>query len=187
MRNFYKDQSGVAIVEATLVFPIVFFILVFLMMISFYLYQKVAVDSDVRRAAVMISHAKAFPDGMNSPYRYWTSNIDGISTMQLELDRLLETNQFFFSSNFTSKIACQNDSLSQQIIVHTNNQSQFPSFFQLIGLEKFFQTDVYTIAAVHDPAEFIRNVDIAFDFVHDLSEQYSEITELSRAVRAVID
>ena len=50
MRQFWKEESGaVSIVESAFIFPIVFFVIVFLMMGSLFLYDQVAIISTAQQ------------------------------------------------------------------------------------------------------------------------------------------
>ncbi len=209
-KRFVRSEVGaVKVVEATFVYPIVFFIMGILIFMSCLLLQKSALQSDAERVALAVSKVKAqtgynlfgnvissaadFPmevsDSLlrnvleeSEPYRYLQSDVVDLATLNDELESLISRNRFLIPSQIDCQISCERKILNQQIVVHVTNRVNLPSFVRYLGLEKLLLIDITATATVSDPAEFIKNVDIAFDVGGFLNEKYQLQNKLTTFV-----
>lgn len=198
--KFKKDDTGASsVIEMTLIFPLVLFVMGFLIYMGSYVMQSVTIYNDAQRIAVAASREAGIPgyenlyqgagvtskadfnwpdnsapaiDVINAlmsehdPYRYWGSGFldsSEISTLEINLERLVADNSFLASSNVDCTITTSNNILSQQVQVRVIKYISAPQLFQVLGLADNISIDVTATAVVGDPAEFIRNTDMVFD------------------------
>ena len=183
-----KEESGVSsIVEATLVFPIVLFVLVILIFLGNVYYQMARVEAAVSQSATYAAGVYADPVLQNSvgsklssskitvssgdsrPYRYLLGN----SSAETAASSYLKTQIGKIGSGFftgmkptCSKVSCtvKNYVIYQTITVTVNYSIQIPMFF--FGKDvTLMKGQVSTSAAVSDPAEFVRNMVMVADFL----------------------
>lgn len=198
LKSSFKDESGaVSVVEAAYIFPIVFFILVFLIITSFYQLQKSSLQADAQRLSLAISKSKVDPeiiqlDGyiskhtdfkslpqiyplgknhlVNNPYRYLSSNIENEKIIESQINNFVQKNAFLSGPKITCEVECLNGFPNQTIIVTFKSQINFPGFLTDLGLPKINLLHVSGVSNVKDPAEFVRNVDLSFDAIDILKE-----------------
>lgn len=192
-----KKESGMVIVEATIVFPIMFLI-IFIMIFTGNAYlQKCRVDSYVTQLAIAGASYCADPmlddvEGGNipsydnvdiRPYRYF---IDEMGDIQEEIDIAIEQKIKSMGSGLFQNMEPSN------ILINTKyNSNVIYSTFSVdvqykikIPIKMLFATDFFymTISShacvpVSDSTEFIRNVDMVEDYmqrtgVTDTIEKY---------------
>lgn len=119
------------------------------------------------------TEASKFPGLINQimgerdePYRYWFgSSLQQSSITQLEngLEKLVTDTSFLSKSDVDCKITVQSNVLSQKVIVNTVKKVSVPKLFSYIGFKGDYDINITTVAVASDPAEFVRNTDMAFD------------------------
>ena len=195
--NKIKNEKGVLIVESAIVFPVMFFVLIFIIYIGNLYYEQARIDSIVRTYAVKGAQCVADPflydaaasDAVPSdvetlrlePYRYLLGSFtDGsISAVENKIsakvkEEINNTGLIFFKNthaNFTgsdnAKVAYfKNYVLYSTFVVQVNYEVKLPFryFNQDISIAKM---SARAEVPVSDTDEFIRNVDMAVDFVAD--------------------
>lgn len=197
-----KDENGAAsIIEMTLIFPLVLFVLGFLIYLGCYIMQGVTIYNDAQRIAIAATReagipgyevlyngagvtTKAdfnWPDGaapdldtinelmkVHDIYRYWGNNfLDSSekSTLEANLERLVENHSFIASTNVDCTITTQNNLLNQQVKVRVIKYMAPPGVMKALGVTDELSIDITATAVVGDPAEFVRNTDMVFELV----------------------
>ncbi len=191
MRKFldkFKNENGVVIVEATIIFPFVFFVLFFLIYYGSARYEKAKVDSYVMQSAILGAQCskdpyqydmykdpnKGIPTTYRNcePYRYFIGGMDDVEN-KISADVVNYINDtsstFFVGMNPQLKT-------SQDKIAKFNNYLVYSTFSVEISYEvefpiKFLGSDTPTIlewnsraeVSVNDAPEFIRNIDMVQD------------------------
>lgn len=191
--NFIKDETGmVSIFEASIVFPVMFFVLFFIIYIGNAFYQIAQVDAIVMEAAIEGSEWIVNPQQYDmktkgtipinirntDPYRYILGELPGASIDKIEKqiaedmeDRISECHSFFIDMN--PKVTS-----IQKDMAEFNNYILFSTFSTEVTYDitfpiRFFGSKEPTVmqmvscaeVSVNDAPEFIRNVDLAEDLI----------------------
>lgn len=198
MRKIIKDNSGVVIVEASIVFPIMLFAVLMLLYMGNVYYQQAKLNAIVDIAAVKgaaycadpmldeIEEQKSVPTKYNDiqPYRY----LAGVSDVESKMQKYVEE-QFtsagdgFFGSMAPASIECSADFNNSVIMysfsVEATYNIKVP--FRFMGTEapNIISLSSKATAPVNDNGEFINNIDMALD--------YYESSGLSKKVSAGMD
>ena len=194
----YKDETGAAtIMEATVVFPVMIVVIVFLIYLGNAMFQIARVHYAVARYAVDgaamctdpyyydVSGKTVAPTTINSkiePYRYLLQSdkghIAGIKTsMEEKVKKAIDKHGYFLGM----KPQVTN------VDVKYNNHFFYSTFsvevdygitmgVKLIGQSERYviKSSAYSEVAVNDPADFIRNTDMVIDYIEG-SETGSKI------------
>jgi hypothetical protein len=198
LKKILKDESGAAtIIEATLVFPVVFFVIGFLIIASFYQLQKSALQSDAQRIALAFSKSKVIPEYNNfgrvisnkidfesipqtyphqsrynnNLYRYLSTEIENEDLLNLQFRELIQDSALLAGPKMVCEMKCINGFPNQTIIVTIKCQINFPGFLSYFNLPKINLMQVTGIASIVDSAEFVRNIDMTCDAVTFLKDQ----------------
>lgn len=180
-RRFKKDNGAVMVVEASFVFPIVFFVVISMIVFGNMLYQQAKMDAIAVRGAQYLATAYTNPvlaaDGAlptNStkvnvkPYRYLLGSEDAEGDAEKFISKLIDkTGTGFFSGmEMDAKIkTCKikNYVVYQKACVEIEYKINFFPLRFFDGTDVFKQSTATAIAAT-DSAEFIRNVDMIMDY-----------------------
>lgn len=206
----WRDESGaVMIVEASFVFPIMFFVLFFLIYFGNMYVIKSAISRytstcAIRGAeyysnpwveAVTESGGAAVPDQNTDvqPYRHIFSNTRVQSDMKEELqNRISGYGGGFFADMKPTNVSCsteyKNYVLYSTFTAETKYKLTFPIKF--IGEREAMSIDfsAYETITIEDGSEFIRNTDMAIDYMQQseavaqakskISETFSKVKEI---------
>lgn len=198
MRKIFKDNSGVVIVEASIVFPIMLFVILMMIYMGNVYYQQARLNSIVDIAAIKgaaycadpmlddIEKAGKVPKKNNDiqPYRY----LFGVSDIEAKMQKYVE-DQYrdagggFFGAMAPTRVTC-NASFNNSVIMYSFTVE---ATYDIKVPLRFMGTEAPTIvslsakatAPVNDNGEFINNLDMALD--------YYESSGLSKKVSAVTD
>lgn len=190
-----KKEKGLVIIEATIVFPVMFFVLFFIIYIGNAYFQIAQVDDCVSRAALKGAQCIANPqqyetvdEGMiplkvnnAEPYRYIIGELPGGSINEIERkienDLIKEINEstlsFFIKMNpkvtgSTDKIAeFNNYFLYSTFKVGVKYEVRFPIRFFGAAEPTILRLQSHAEVAVSDTPEFVRNVDMVADMLYD--------------------
>lgn len=199
-RTTIENKGAVSIVEATIVFPVTFFVLFFIMMLGNIYYQQAKIDGLVAKYAVIGAQRivnpfqKELDEGKNietnpkdvktQPYRYiFDSMTDVQNDIRNELEDAIKKNGFLFlgelpdAKSITAKY--DNNVLYGNFVVEASFNIPFPIKF--IGSDEVmvYKGSSYSQVAINDVPEFIRNVDLAVDI--------TEKTKLGETIKGLFD
>lgn len=206
----WKDESGaVMIVEAAFVFPIMFFVLFFLIYFGNMYVIKSAISRYTSTCAirgaeyysnpwvetVTESGGAAVPDQNKNvqPYRHIFSNEQVQLNMKEELqNKISGYGGGFFSDMNPTNVSCsteyKNYVLYSTFTAETKYKLTFPIKF--IGEREAMSIDfsAYETITIEDGSEFIRNTDMAIDYIQQseavaqakskISEAFSKVKEI---------
>ena len=208
IRNFIKDEGGAStIVEATFVFPIMFFVLFFLIFFGNVYYIKANIDSIVNRAAV--EGALLVQDPFTE-YVNGTKKADDIKKAQITPYRYIFGNMKSMESQIASKVkdsvksssgllSGMNPKIKNSDVAKFNNQVLYSTFIVKIDYSvtlpwRFIFSSEPTVIRlcsraeepVNDTPEFIRNTDMVLDML-DSSTTYKKICDQFGKVKNFIN
>ncbi|MDD5934648.1 MAG: TadE/TadG family type IV pilus assembly protein [Clostridiales bacterium] len=195
--NRLKDEKGFAIVEATLIFPVVFFVLFFIIFIGNIYFLMSQIDSMAIRHCINGAESIADPmyydmakeetdvtkliDKSIYPYRYLFGEIGNGSINTAEKNIKEDINKEFkdglvilwdymkpmISSDDDIKVECDNYFIYSKFTVDISYKVPFP--LKLFDNEPItmFRRTAHAEVSVNDSPEFVRNVDMVVDLLED--------------------
>lgn len=200
-----NDRGAVSIIEATFVFPIVFFIVFFMIMAGEAYYQRARVEYAVTAAAIngaarcenpmlgiVIANCSVPTDPTATdvqPYRYiFTSEAHSIaSEVQSELEKTISAMRPLLFKNMspTNVVVSINPKMNPLISsfpVECSFDIPFPVRMIFSGESVKFSYSVSMTAAIGDPSEFVRNVST----VSDIIERSETATEVCSKIKSAM-
>ncbi len=184
MRNLWKENKGSLIIEAAYVFPIMFFVLLFLIYMGNMFYMRSQVDAIVAKAALKAAAYQAdpqlktimeqgsVPGQMNDiqPYHSVMGKSESVGKVREELDTQLRTlGTGFFAGMGLRDIVIDEFQYNGSLVASTFSvkvtyRIRFPIRFLGNNSPVILQIRSQTTVPVTDTPEFIQNVDMALDF-----------------------
>lgn len=200
-RTFWKDTRGDAVVEATILFPIIFMIFAGLMLMAVYLPTRALLQRATQYTATALATERSDTwlrcDPATGKY-YWLENKDDLGTVYGtvfgalkgnnrdeasaadQLVRKIEGKDRKKDSKIQEEAAktleveygVLNYIVYKEIIVTATKTIKMPVDLSFVGLKNEIPITVSSTAVVQNGDEFVRNIDLAVDLVSDLSEKY---------------
>lgn len=196
----WKSESGEAIIEATMVYPIVFFIVGFIILFGLYEMQGVIEYSYAQYVANYSAKVISEP-GYSSYGQIDDNNIDFVSVnnfdtiskdkldvslyhrffwsasnreneMQNKLKTLIDTSRLLAITP-ECKVKYKKSVLSTMVIVSVTDTIKMPKFVEFIGIDSEWKRSVTATAVISDPAYFIRNTDLAIYSVEFILKKFN--------------
>lgn len=191
---FFEDESGAAaIIEYTIVFPIVMAIICILIFTGFAMLDKAALESEVERTALYVSKVVADPNyedittrsaasneidsiavGADSitthPYRYlFGASADTGAAEQTARAQIMKS-QLLHNDDVRVEVRV-NQGVFNKVTVTATEGFEMPTFLKSLNMPNLLTIEVTATQYVNEPAEFIRNADLAIDIVEDVGEK----------------
>ena len=193
------DENGVVIVEATIVFPVMFFVLFFIIFIGNLFYEQSKVDQIVMRYAIKgaeyvgdpfqydMELTNAVPTDVKiniEPYRYVIGSATNGTIKKIEdkisqavKDEINDSSLIFFSNSKANVVGTDNIKIAEfknyilysTFVVQVNYQIRIPISFMGEDAPPLFTFSSRAEVPVSDAPEFIRNVDMAVDLLEGTS------------------
>lgn len=219
MKDFIKkiksERAAATIVEATIVFPVVFFTVCFMIFVGNAYYQMAKIETAVTTAAIegaarctdpFHSTVTSNVDGNGGisvpikfndiePYRYILnaggkdSNISAVEAdLKSRLNDVVESSGFFFGMTPDikhSEVTYNNKFFYATLIAEVKYEITIP--MKLLGEQEFsmFSSGARAEVAVNDPADFILNTDMVIDYVESSKAGQSAIGFMQDAMGKV--
>ena len=188
-------------VEATILFPIIFMIFAGLMLMAVYLPTRALLQRATQYAATALATERSDTwlrcDPETGEY-YWLEDKDDLGTVYstvfgalkgnnrdeaLAAEQLVEKiegkgrkkdskNQKEDSEDLEVEYGVLNYIVYKEIIVTATKTIKMPVDLSFVGLKNEIPITVSSTAVVQNGDEFVRNIDLAVDLVSDLSEKY---------------
>lgn len=196
IKKLKHNERGSFVIEASLVFPIIFFIILGVLYLSIYIYEHVQMYSYANKAANRISyvwtntHMDIVTGELDSPGEsdglYWRLTDDqllgqlfgsGGETSAITLgsggggdlvsQKLSKVTGSALSDSVTGHVYYDNAIVEKKVVVELNKRLPFPNF-----IEKLLDNDVKVKASatITDPVEFIRTVELIKVYANELKE-----------------
>ena len=190
IKSIIRDEGGGAVVEATILFPIIFMIFFAFTMLAIYLPTSVALQRSVEKAALIvsshrsdlgyiydISSDKAGVDynklRQESVYAYMTRGFGDENDIAGKIVEKYAADTLYKGKNL--QISFKQDPSDKRYIVVTAEQTlEMPFDFPILPISKTFTIRKSARAIIHDADEFIRNMDIVYDLVIKKAEAVKE-------------
>lgn len=198
MKKILKNNSGVVIVEASIVFPIMLFVILMLLYMGNVYYQQANLNSIVDIAAIKgaaycadpmldsIEGTGSVPKSSNDiqPYRY----LFGVSDVESKMQRYVEeqygsAGNGFFGSMAPSSVTCNakfnNSVIMYSFTVEATYDIKVPLRFMGTEAPTIVSLSSKATAPVNDNGEFINNLDMAIDYYESsgLKDKVSTVTD----------
>lgn len=193
-QTFWRDTRGYAVVEATILFPIIFMVFAGLMLLAMYLPTRALLQRATQYAATALATERSDTwlrcDPSTGQY-YWLEDKKDLGTVygavfgalrgnkRDEADaadqmvRKLENEGLVkISGNLEVQYGVLNYIVYKEIIVTATKTIKMPVNLTFVGLKNEIPITVSSTAVVQNGDEFVRNIDLAVDLVTDLSEKY---------------
>lgn len=197
MKKIFNENSGVLIVEASIVFPIMLFVIFMMLYMGNVYYQQAKLNSVVDMAAVKgaaycadpmlddIEKAGGVPKTNNDiqPYRYLFGVSDIESKMKKYVTEQYETaGDGFFGSMAPTSVTCDakfnNSIVMYSFTVEATYNIKVPLRFMGTEAPTIVSLSAKATAPVNDNGEFINNLDMALDYYESsgMKEKVSSVT-----------
>ena len=194
IKKLKHNDKGSFVIEASLIFPIIFFIIIGILYLSIYIYENVQLYSYANKAANRISyvwtnsHMDIVTGELDSPGAsdglYWRLTDDQLlgqligsggansavtlgsgSGGDLVSRKLSKITGSALSGSVSGKVYYENNITEKRVYVELNKQLPFPNF-----VEKLLGSDVKVKASatITDPVEFIRTVELIKVYAKEL-------------------
>jgi len=189
-----SDKGAVEIVEASFVFPIVFFVVILLIVFGNLLYQQSKMDSIAVQGAQYFALAYTNPvlvaegdlpgnstDVDVKPYRYLSGGAAAEDMARKHMEKLIDkTGTGLFSGmEVDAKIVVCD--IKNYVVYHTASvQIDYKIRFfpmKLLDESDIMKQSTATVVAASDSAEFIRNIDMIMDYSEEfgLTDKIKEL------------
>lgn len=206
LKNFIKDTSGDAVVEATILFPVLIMIFAGLVLLSMYLPTRAVLQQATQYAATAIATEKSdtwiFFDENNMEY-YFEKDKSRLDNVYITLIKSILLNDDKQKSKTivenieNSKISTTSGDLKiefgiinyiiyKEIIVTATRTIPSVVNLSFVGFPKEIPITVTSIAVVQNGDEFVRNMDIAVDLTKYIDDKYN-ISEVFSGVTDFLD
>lgn len=179
-----KEENGaVVIVEAAVVFPIMFFVLIFLIYMGNIFYMRSQVDSIASLGAieaaarcgdpmlVEVEKTGSVPRTIQNvqPYHSLFGDTSQVSVIETEMEQKLNRlGTGFFAGmgirNHSCKLKYENHVLYATVTADITYQIKFPIRFIGAKQPTVLKLHSHCVVPVTDTTEFIQNVDMAVDY-----------------------
>ena len=192
--NFLKSTRADAVVEATILFPIMTMIFAALVLLAVYLPTRAVLQHATQYTATALATEQSdtwlFYDDDSMSY-YWTSNKNRLKNVYVSFFTS-DNNLEYKSENMVEKIESRNISsksgdlvvmvevanhfIYREIIVSATRTFTLPETLAFLNFIRFPQTIPITVtstAVVQNGAEFIRTISLATDFVEFIKERFN--------------
>jgi len=184
------DTSGDAIVEATVLFPIMIMIFAALVLLSVYLPVRAVLQRAAQYAATALATEASdtwlfFDDGSMSYYRH----TDKRQLKNVYADLFTKCNDIDFrGEDITTKI--ENRSISskagqlsvesnvvnnifyKEVVITASREFPIPVDLSFVGFPKSIKITATSTAVVSNAEEFVRSIDMASDFAKFIEDRY---------------
>ena len=191
-RELKGNSTGDAVVEATILFPIIIMIFAGLVLLSAYIPTRAALQRATQYAATALatqhSDTWLFYDSedegagyfwekdKNSLANVYSSGFSGIDDAGDRADgivKLADSRAPRLRGGELGISAYVNDRIIyKEIVVTATHTFTSPVDLSIVGFPREIEITVTSTAVVHDGDEFIRNVDLTVDFLDFISEKF---------------
>lgn len=189
---FIKDQSGYAVVEATILFPIMMMIFAGLVLLAIYLPTRSVLQQATQYAATALATEQSdtwliFDEGQmqytransrrelpNVYVALFSSVFSGAPSEKARIIVEKMEENSIVSRNGTLTVSCvvNNYVIYKEIIVTATRTLKMPVDLSFVGFPSEIPITVSSSSVVQNGDEFVRTVDLASQFIAYLDEKY---------------
>ena len=194
-----KCQRADAVVEAAILFPIMIMIFAALVMLAIYLPTRGALQYATQYAATALATPQGdtwlFFDEENMSY-YWADNkrdlrsayitfFRGAGDIQAAAEEIVKNAESRSISSKSGSLevsaGTMNRLIYREVVVTATRTFTMPVNLSFIRFPETISITVTSTAVVQDGDEFVRNIDMAADFVTFISDKY-ELTNITDTI-----
>lgn len=186
-RNFWKNVDGYAVVEATILFPIILMTFAGLVLLSMYLPTRAVLQRETQYAATALATIQSdtwldfdkkelayqWLDKNNPPNNVYAAVIaaffKGDGDAKTIVENLEKNNLVGRVGKLTVSCEIHNYVIYKEIVVTAERMIPTPVNLEIVNFPKEIPITVSSTAVVQNGDEFVRNIDIAKDFVEYLN------------------
>ena len=185
-----KDINGDAVVEAAILFPIMIMIFAALVLLAIYLPTRAALQRATQYAATAIATESSdtwlrYDD--ESMFYYWEYDKRGLTNVyaalfsghdnvQLKGENIVTAieERSISSKAGTLSVSCHIDNkiVYKEVVVTATREFAMPVNLSFIGFPEDISITVTSTAVIQNGDEFVRNMDLAVDFVKFISKKF---------------
>ena len=199
IQHFIKDANGDAVVEATILFPVMILIFAALVLLAIYLPTRAALQRATQYAATAISTEQSdtwlFFDENSMSY-YWETEKSRLDNVYAALfsgmgdaaakgeNIVVDIEGRGISSkagDLTVDCHIVNRLVYKEVVVTASREFKMPLKMSVIGFPEALSITVTSTAVVQNGEEFIRNMDLAVDFIAYIGKKFG-LTNISDTI-----
>ena len=199
IKSMLKDSDGDAIVEATILFPIMIMIFAALVLLSIYLPTKATLQHATQYAATAIateiSDTWLFFDERHLAY-YWETEKSRLPNVYAALfsdhadaysrgeDTVIDVEARGLSSktgDLSVRCFVVNKIVYKEVVVTASREFTMPVNLSFIGFPETLSVQAASIAVVQNGDEFVRSMDLAESFTKYISEKFG-LTDIGNTI-----
>ena len=188
--DFLKDTNGYAVVEATILFPIILMTFAGLVLRSMYLPTRAVLQRETQYAATALATVQSdtwldfdkseleyyWLDGNHEPANVYVALLSaffkGDADAETIVKNLEEHSITSRAGKLTVSCGINNFVVYKEIVVTATRTIPVPVNLSAVNFPEEIPITVSSTAVVQNGEEFVRTIDIAKDFVEYLDEQY---------------
>lgn len=191
--SFWRDNRGDAVVEATILFPIIMMIFAGLVLLAVYLPERAALQNATQYAATMLATEQSDTwlkyDADNAEYK-WETNKANLPNVYMQLlsaivggpdaksaEKIvtkIEGNRIIsVGGNLEVSCTIVNYFVYKEVQVTATRTISPPVDLSFVGFPKEISISVTSTAIVQNGDEFVRSLDIAADFIDYVNKKYN--------------
>lgn len=188
--GFARDTGGYAVVEATILFPIILMAFAGLVLLSMYLPTRAVLQRETQYAATALATVQSdtwlefdkseleyyWLGGGDEPANVYVALISaffkGDADAETIVENLEEHNLVGRVGDLTVSCGINNFVVYKEIVVTATRTIPIPVNLSIVNFPEEIPITVSSTAVVQNGDEFVRTIDIAKDFVGYLDEQY---------------
>ena len=198
-RKFIEDQNADAVVEATILFPIMIMIFAALVLLAIYLPTRAALQRATQYAATALSVESSdawlsFSVGEMS--YYWENDKSRLTNVYValfsdgrdiqskgdDIVRWVESRAVSSKAGvLTTNCYMDNKFVYKEIVVTAKREFTVPPGLTLVGFPETIPIVVTSTAVVQNGDEFVRNMDLAVEFIGFIFEKFG-LTDVADAI-----
>lgn len=196
-----KSEKGQAFVEAAILFPIMIMIFAGLIFLSFYLPTRAALQRATQYAATAIAVVESdtwivFDEGaaehrwetnkdsLRNVYAAFFTRTNDVESLAYEIVRQVESRNLSSKEGIlTVESSIINHIIYEEITVSATRTFEIPIDLSFVRFPQEIAITVTSTAAVQNGDEFVRNVDMAVDFVKLIMERFG-VTDISESINS---
>lgn len=192
IKSFIQDTRADAIVEATILFPIVIMIFTAMALLAVYLPERAVLAQATQYAAnaISIEQSDTWLDYSEERGYKWVSDKSQLKNVYIQMFsalgaktdsdsaetivRELDGNSILaINGSLEVRVEVENYIIYKEVTVTATRNIVSPVDLSLIGFSKEIPITVSSTAIVQDADEFVRNMDIVSDLISYLNEKYN--------------
>ena len=199
MRAIIKNISGDAVVEATILFPIMIMIFAALVLLAIYLPTRAALQRATQSAATALSTEKSDAwllfdensmayewerdeDNLEFVYSTIFSGIKDAESRGADIAAKIEEHGVSAKSgNLTLDCYVVNWIVYQEVVVTATREFTMPVNLSFVGFPATLPITVSSTSVVQNGDEFVRNIDLAVDFIGYIAKKFG-LTDISKSI-----